>query len=146
MEEEKKESEPFFKKYTIEQGTQEYEKLEGKFEEAFSEIEKIQPIDFKKIYLILPEGSKLKKKLMLWGFNLAKQCNSKVHLIAKRTKPIEEEISNLSKAMNVEFEFVAGRIDNIMSEIEKERNIVVISREMAEGIEKEESDIPILIV
>ena len=145
MEEEKKEPEPIFKKYTIEQGEKEYEKLEGKFEEAFAELEKIPQIDFSKIYLILPESSE-KKKLILWAFSIAKQCNSKVYVVAKKTKSIEQEIDNISKAMNVEFQLITGWIDDIISEIEKEKNIVIMPKEIVEDIKKKELDNPILIV
>jgi len=145
MEEEKKESEPIFKKFTREQGVQEYEKFEGKFEEAFAELEKIPQIDFRKIYLILPGGSK-NKRLIIWGFSIAKQCNSKVQVVAKKTKSLEEEINKVSKAMNVEFEFVAGKIEDITSTIENEKSIVIMPKEIAKGIEREELDNPILIV
>jgi len=142
---EKEEAEASKKKVIGEQGVQEYEKLEGKFEEAFAKLEKIPQIDFRKIYLILPGGSK-NKRLIIWGFSIAKQCNSKVQVVTKKTKSLEEEINKVSKAMNVEFEFVAGKIEDIISTIENEKSIVIMPKEIAKGIEREELDNPILIV
>ena len=143
MGEEKKE--PIFKKYTIEQGTKEYEKLEEKFTEVFAELEKFPLIDFKRIYLIIPENCEA-KKLIKWGFSVAKQSNSKVCIAAKKVKSLEGEIDNVSKAMNVEFEFTGEKIEDVIDDAVKEKNIVIIPREIVKLVEKKELDTPFLIV
>jgi hypothetical protein len=135
MEEEKKE--PFFKRYTIEEGMQEYQRIEEKIEEALAE--KV-PLDFKKIYLLL-EGPRFKELLYL-GFTIGKQLNSKLLLITEKTKETEEEANNLSKSMNVDFEFFPEKLDEI--EI-KEKSIFIVPREIFKEVEKKLKN-PILLV
>jgi len=142
-----KEESPIFMKHTLEYGMEEYKKVVDQFEDLFFDLEKTEPIDFSEIYMILPVESKLKKKTLLWGFSLAKKCNSKIYIAVKKTPKTEEEVRKLSNVMNVEFEFLDGDIHSILNRIKHDTNIVVLPRDIIEGsIRNEKHKGPLLII
>ena len=122
----------------------EYKEELEKFEEIFFELERIKPIDFTAVYILLPAQSKHKKKTLIWGFSLAKKCNSKVFIVTKPTQPMKDVVNRVSKAMDVEYEFVTENVDTIMKEIKKGTNITVIPKDIVKGMEREQN--PIFIV
>jgi len=143
---EQEDQEPIIMKHTIEQGVSEYEQVKGQFEDMFLDLEKLEPIDLSGIYVILPPETHLKKKSILWTFSLAKKCNSKVYLSVKKTKLILDQIERISKAFGVEYEFLQGDIEKIMEDMKKERNIVVLPRDIIEPLKDEKQKGPMLII
>jgi len=135
-----------FLKQTVEKGVSEYEKMIDELEEFFFDLEKIKPIDLTTIYIILPPESRMKKKSLLWGFSIADKCGSKVFIVTKRTEKMEKEIEKLSKAMGVEFEFLEGAIPQLLREIEKESNLVILPRDTVESMKGEKRKNPLLII
>jgi hypothetical protein len=140
------EKEPVFMKHTVEQGISEYKEIMDQFGDIFFDLEKIKPIDLSGIYVIIPAASRLKKKTIVWGFSIAKNCNSKVYIAMKRSKAVEENIEKVSKSMNVEFEFLEGDVDELMEDIKKEKNIVVLPRDVIEWMKEEKQTGPRLII
>lgn len=146
MENEKEKDEPVIMKHTIEKGVSEYEEMKNRFGDLFFDLEKLEPIDLSGIYVILPKGTRLRKKSVLWAFSLAKKCESKVFLALKKNKTIVEQIEKVSKAFDVEYEFLEGDITDLMEDIKKERNIVILPRDTIEPLKDEEQEGPMLII
>ena len=147
MSEEKKESKHILMKSMVEHAMGGYEEEVGKLEEFFFELEKIKPIDFQEVYILLPLQSRRKKKTILWGFSLARRCNSKVYIVTKASKKILEELEKVSKAMDVEFEVLDVKINEILKKIECERNLLVLPKDMVKRIKGEEKHMgPVIMV
>ncbi|MEM5793388.1 MAG: hypothetical protein QXY45_03490 [Candidatus Aenigmatarchaeota archaeon] len=139
-------STPLIKRHTIEQGVSEYGGIKDQFETMFFELEKIEPLNFGGIYLILPEKTKIKKKSILWAFSLAKKCNSTVFVSMKKNKQLIDEIEKVSKALNVKYEILEDDPKIIMEEVKKENVIVILPRDVVEPLKDEENEGPILII
>jgi len=147
MENEKeKKDEPVIMKHTIEKGVSDYEEMKDRFGDLFFDLEKLEPIDLSGIYVILPSTTRLKKKSILWGFSLAKRCKSKIFLAVKKSKLVKEEIEKISKAFGVEYEILEGNISEIMENMKKEKNIVILPRDTIEPLKDEEQEGPMLII
>ena len=138
--------EPIIMRHTIEHGVSEYGEMKDQFGDMFFDLEKLAPVDFSGIYIILPHGTHLKKKSVLWGFSLAKKCNSKVFLAVRETKAILEQIDKISKAFGVEYEFLKGDVEKIMEDLKKERNIIVLPRDIIGPLKEEKQEGPMLII
>ena len=144
--EQQKDDEPVFMKHTVEKGMSDYKEIMGQFEDIFFDLEKIEPLDLSGIYVILPSPTRLKKKSILWAFSVAKHCKSKVYIAVKRTKNIEQELDKVSKTMDVEYELLEGDITKIMEETKKEKNLIVLPRDIVEGMKEEKQEAPMLII
>jgi len=129
---------PNILKTTVEHAMSEYEEEVEKLEEFFFELEKIKPIDFQEVYIFLPLKSRRKRKALLWGFSLARRCNSRVCVVTEKTKKIEDVLNKVSRAMGVSFEIVSRDVQEVLKKIEPERNIVIIPKDMIEEIKGEE--------
>jgi len=135
-----------FMKRTVEKGVSEYKEIVDELEGFFFDLEKMKPIDLSDIYIILPSNSRMKKKCILWGFSIANKCKSKVYIAVKKTEKMKKEIEKLSKAMGVEFEFLEGDIDRITEKVKKERNLVILPRDVIEFMKKEAQKGPLMII
>jgi len=144
--EKEKEDEPVIMKHTIEKGVSEYGEMKNQFGELFFDLEKLKPIDLSGIYVVLPKKSRLKKKSVFWAFNLAKRCNSKVFLAVKKTNYIMKEIEKISKAFDVEYEFLEGEIDDILKNMKDEENMVILPRDIIEPLKDEQQKGPMLVI
>ena len=140
------EKESVFMKHTAESGVSKYKEIVDQFGEVFFDLEKMQAIDLSGIYIIIPSESRLKKKTLAWGFSLAKHCNSKVFIAAKQSKNTDQIIDKISKSMGVEFEMLGEDIENIMEESKKEKNIVILPRDVVEWMKEEKQKGPLLII
>jgi hypothetical protein len=138
--------EPVFMRRTAEKGVSDYKEIMNQFEDVFFDLEKIKAIDLSGIYLIIPPSSRLKKKTIIWGFSIAKHCQSKVYIAVKKAKGIEQEIDKISKTMGVDFEFLEGDIGHIMEDIKKEAVLTVLPRDVIEGMKEEKQEGPLLII
>lgn len=123
----------------------EYKEIVGDLEEFFFDLEKLKPIDLSGIYIILPIGSRIKKRTILWGFSIAKRTNSKVYIATKKSKKLEEQVDKVSKTMNVEYEIVDATAFD-MDNIRQERNMIIMPRDIVPGMEDEKHKGPILVI
>jgi len=117
-----------------------------RFESMVFELEKIKPINFEAIYIILPQDSKRKKKTILWGFSLAKRCNSKVFVVCKKTELIQEVVDKVSKSLGVPYDFLAGNIEELIDQIKSTSSIVVLPKDTIPGLKEEKEESPIFVV
>ena len=140
------EKEPVFMKHTVENGRSKYKEIMDQFGEVFFDLERMQAIDLSGIYVVIPQESRMKKKTLAWGFSLAKHCNSKVYIAIKQTKQTDQIIDKISKSMGVEFEVLGEEIDKIMEETKKEKNIVILPRDVVKWMKEEKQKGPLMII
>ena len=129
----------------IDSAKSEYEEIVTDLEEFFFDLENIKPIDLSAVYIILPKVSRIKKRTILWGFSIAKKANSKVFIVAKMTKKIEEQIEKVSKVMNVEYSFLDEKAFDT-DDIKNERNMIIMPRDVVPGMENEKHKGPMVII
>jgi len=127
---------------------EEYEEELEKFEDLFFELEKIKPVDFETIFIILPHDSKRKKKTIIWGFSLAKRCSSKAVIVARVSETVRKIVEDVSKTMNVPYDFLSGNIEDVIEKLKAEsgRSIIVLPKDSIPGLKEEKSENPIFVV